>query len=247
MGILCAGLSDIGLIRKQNQDSILLHENGKLFVVADGMGGHKGGEVASQLAVEEIEKRFNELSDEDPEEILKSSIENANAAIFHHAQNNENLKGMGTTVVGLFFKGSQAYIGNVGDSRAYLINKGNIYQLTRDHSLINEKLNIGLYNREQAEKDPNKNVLARSCGIANEVKVDIFTYKVKKKDFFLLCSDGLSGLIDDQQIMRIVSKHFQDNSEISETHLDMINQELVDLAKDAGGHDNISIITVLAY
>ncbi|MDH5580495.1 MAG: Stp1/IreP family PP2C-type Ser/Thr phosphatase [Bdellovibrionales bacterium] len=247
MGILCAGTTDIGLVRKQNQDSILVEQDNKLFVVADGMGGHKGGEVASQIAVQEISKFFRNEKNSEPQEGLIEAISNANSTIYTTSQADESLNGMGTTVVSLLFRGSQVFIGNVGDSRAYLINKDNIYQLTNDHSLVNEKLKLGLYTREQAEKDPNKNVLARSCGIASDVSVDIFNYQVKKNDFFILCSDGLSGLIDDQLILQNVKEHISLDRPVEQIALEALNQKLIQLAKDNGGHDNISVISVLAY
>ncbi|MFZ8932784.1 MAG: Stp1/IreP family PP2C-type Ser/Thr phosphatase [Bacteriovoracaceae bacterium] len=247
MGILCAGNTDVGLVRKQNQDSILVEEDSNLYVVADGMGGHKGGEVASQLAVKEISNFFKNGNNSDPESSLSAAICKANSSIFTAAQADENLNGMGTTVVGLLFHGTQVYIGNVGDSRAYLINKDNIYQLTRDHSLVNEKLNLGLYTREQAEKDPNKNILARSCGIAADVSLDIFSYKVKKNDFFILCSDGLSGLVEDNLILQNVKDYISSSQSVDQESLEQLNLKLIQLAKDNGGHDNISVISLLAY
>lgn len=244
MGIIYSGLTDVGLVRKNNQDSIYLNSQHNLFVVADGMGGHKGGEVASKMAVDKIAEHFiqNNDSNMDPAENVEKAIHNANSAIFLKSQQDNNLTGMGTTVVGLYFNGQNVYIGNIGDSRAYLVQNNKMYQLSRDHSLVQEKLKIGLYNREQAAKDPNKNVLSRSCGINDKPEIDVFTYKVKKNDFFLICSDGLSGMVSDDNILQEVNKAVPKDKD----QMDKLVEKLIELAKANGGQDNISVITVLA-
>ena len=246
MGLLSAGLTDIGLKRSKNQDSIYVNNEQGLYIVADGMGGHAGGETASALAVQEIPKYVVEGKNETPQEITKNSIRRANQVIKKVGTDNPELKGMGTTVVQLFFKSRFLYVGNLGDSRAYLVNKKKVYQLSRDHSLIQEKINLNLYTREQAAADPNKNVLIRTCGLEDDVEVDVYAYKVHRNDIFFLCSDGLHGKVCDSDILHIINKNIPDPSKASEEVLQKTVTTLVAQANANGGNDNISVIMVLA-
>jgi serine/threonine protein phosphatase PrpC len=246
MSLLSSGLTNIGKKRKINQDSIYLNPEKSLFIVADGMGGHKGGEVASSLAVQHIPEHMLANLDEDPVETSKKAIQNANTKIKDESDRNEETRGMGTTVVQLFFKGSKLFVGNLGDSRAYLVNKGKLYQLSKDHSLVQEKVNVGLYTRDQAIKDPNKNVLSRTCGFKDEIEVDVFTYKVKKNDLFFICSDGLSGFVSDHDVVTIINKFLPDPGKSTQEELDKTLSTLIDQANFNGGADNISVIAVIA-
>jgi PPM family protein phosphatase len=245
MSLLCAGFSDIGKKRQVNQDSILVSPEHRLFIVADGMGGHKGGEVASSLATKHISEYLSTNADHDPVECSKAAINYANNVIKTESERNPEVKGMGTTVVQLLFKGSKLYISNLGDSRAYLINQGNIFQLTKDHSLVQEKVNIGIYSREQALKDQSKNVLSRTCGYHEEIEVDTFIYKVKKNDLFLLCSDGLSGLVTDHDIVKIINKFIPGPGDATQEDLEKTLNVLIKEANNNGGNDNISVIGVI--
>ena len=197
MSIISSGLTDIGMVRSSNQDAIYLNRELNLFVVADGMGGHKGGDIASAIAVKCIPEYVQQHIEQTPREVLNNSIDFANRAILKKGKDDELLEGMGTTSVVCYFKGDTLYVGNVGDSRAYLINKSNLFQLSIDHSLVQEKLNmslladIGDYTRESAENDPQKNVIVRTLGFEEEVSVDVFDYKVNRNDIILTCSDGL--------------------------------------------------------
>ncbi len=268
MPLLCAGLSDIGKKRKTNQDAIYLNPEDKFFIVADGMGGHQGGDVAAQMAIEHAskfvlenlsllaaeEKRSSgtkELGEnydqtEDVKFILKKAVNKANRAIKLKGENNPELAGMGTTLIMLLFYGQKLYITNVGDSRAYLFNAQGIYQLSRDHSLVQEKLNIGIYSREEAALDPYKNVLVRTVGFDPEVEADVFTYKVLRNDLFLLCSDGLHGKVSDSDILNIVKKNITNASEAGLPDVTNTVRDLVEQANKNGGNDNISIVIVLA-
>lgn len=246
MGLIAAGKTDIGRKRKTNQDAIFVGHKKNLFVVADGMGGHNGGDIASAMAVKLIPEYFDQNPNSNPDENSKKAVLYANQNIKNHALTDPNLQGMGTTVNMLKFKGDTLYIGNVGDSRTYLINKQKIYQLSKDHSLVQEKLNLGIYNREMAQKDPEKNVLVRAVGFDDEVEVDIFTYKVSRGDIFLSCSDGLHGKVSDADILFLINHHIPDPSKATKEKLEMVADTLVAQANENGGQDNISVILVIA-
>jgi len=246
--LLCSGQSDKGLVRKSNQDSILINSSQKCFVVADGMGGHRGGDIASQLTIQVLADHLDKMPLKTPNKItlIKEIIQDANRIIFEKSQTVEHLKGMGTTIVALMIEKSKAYIANVGDSRAYLINNEQIYQLTRDHSLVQEKIHLGISNREEAAKDRMKNILVRTLGYEEVVHVDIFEYSISKNDIFLICSDGLYGKIYDDEILAIVNKNIPKPDDATLENLDKTIQELIDTANKYGGNDNISIIMALA-
>lgn len=246
MGLIAAGSTDIGKKRKTNQDSYFLSLEKKLFVVADGMGGHNGGDIASQMAVKALPDYVIANLAMEPDLLLKGSIKETNRAIKQFGESQPELVGMGTTVVSFYFKGQNIYVGNVGDSRAYLINNKKIFQLTRDHSLVQEKLNYGVYNREQAALDPQKNVLVRTVGFEDDVEVDVFIYKVVKNDIFLCCSDGLHGKVSDEDMLYIINKLIPDPSVATQAIADKVIKNLIDLANENGGQDNITAILVIA-
>ncbi|MCO4795427.1 MAG: Stp1/IreP family PP2C-type Ser/Thr phosphatase [Bacteriovoracaceae bacterium] len=246
MGLLSSGLTDIGMKRKTNQDSIYLNPEKNIFVVADGMGGHNGGDIASAMAVKCVPEYILKNYGADPIEITKRSIQYANNSIKARGEIDEKLVGMGTTVVSFYFKGPNLYLGNVGDSRAYLINRQKLFQLTKDHSLVQEKLNLGIYDRDEAAADPQKNVLVRTVGFEEDVEVDSFTYKVSRNDIFLTCSDGLHGKVSDPDILFIINKHIPEASKCTQKALDACVKALVDQANANGGNDNISVILVVA-
>jgi serine/threonine protein phosphatase PrpC len=222
MGLISAGKCDIGRKRKTNQDSIYLNPEKNIFVVADGMGGHNGGDIASAMAVKHVPDFLIQHYDMDP---IQASVR---------------------TVVTLYFKGQNLYCTNVGDSRTYLVNKKRLFQLSKDHSLVQEKLNMGIYDREQAAKDPQKNVLVRTVGFDDKVDVDVWTYKVSKNDIFLGCSDGLHGKVSDEDIVFIINKFIPDPGKATKKDVEHCAQFLIDQANRNGGNDNISVIIVLA-
>lgn len=246
MGLISAGMCDIGRKRKTNQDSIYMNPERNLFIVADGMGGHNGGDIASALAVQNIPEYIIEHFEADPQQAISNSIKYANSAIKDRGKNDPLLTGMGTTVVSFYFKETTLFIANVGDSRAYLVNRHRLYQLTKDHSLVQEKLNIGIYNRDQAQKDPQKNVLVRTVGFEDSVDVDVYTYKVCRNDIFLCCSDGLHGKVSDADILYIINKYIPDPAAATPQALNNAVKMLVHQANENGGNDNISVILVVA-
>lgn len=234
--------TDVGQKRQQNQDNGACFPELGLFVVADGMGGHQGGERASAIAVEVIPEAI-ELAqsrpDWSPRLAICRAIETANQRIHEAAQDNENLHGMGTTTSAILFDEDRMNIGHVGDSRCYYLRPGQIWQLTRDHSLTEEKLRAGIITREQVRTDRMKNVITRSVGFEARVSVELYEMTVTPEDTFLLCSDGLSGMLDNSHILSVVEEElFQRNN------IEVTVDRLIEAANAQGGDDNISALIV---
>jgi protein phosphatase len=246
MGIIFAGATDIGLKRKSNQDSICLDPQHSFFAVADGMGGHNGGDIASQLSTSLMPNYLSQSSEKEDSVLMNNLIQKINSAILERAQQEPELSGMGTTISAIKFSGANLIIGNVGDSRVYMINNQHIYQLTRDHSFVQEKLNMNIYSREDAARDPQKNVLVRSVGFDAELQVDVFTYRISKNDMFIICSDGLHGKVSDADILEIVKKHVKDPSQCTKKDIEALVYALIHQANENGGQDNISVIIAVA-
>lgn len=225
-------LSDIGMKRKINQDAFLKDDAMGLYVVADGMGGHKGGEVASQLAVEEIQKFCKEHRDLPPRDRLNQGVNRSCQEIFKHATQNEELAGMGTTVLALLVHEGSVFIAQVGDSRVYLLSSGGIWQITEDHSLLNEEIRAGRIDAHQAANYQFKNVITRSVGYESKVVVDIYSRKPKAGDMFLMCSDGLSGLVEAEEML----------AEVKRGGPEVGLKNLITLANARGGDDNITAL-----
>ncbi len=237
MKIIASGATDKGMKRAINEDKYFLDTSIGLFIVADGMGGHLGGEKASSMAIEEIVKVFQDNLKEgkplSPVELIKKSIYSANTKIFNMGTQNPSLKGMGTTVTLMFIKDKNLWLGHVGDSRAYLYREKEIKLLTSDHSWIEEQIKAGMLSDEHAKGHYMKNVITRSVGYKKEVEVDVYRYDAKVKDIFLLCSDGLSGVVSKEEICEVLEKHpVEDCPGI-----------LIHLANQKGGPDNITVIT----
>jgi len=229
-------LTDVGKVRKNNEDRLGLWEDLGLFVVADGMGGHQAGEIASQMAVDTLESYFserNEFKPEETKELLKEAIEKANEKIYLKAHQHKELRGMGTTITTGYLWNNQLVIGQIGDSRAYRIDSKEIVQLTEDHSLVNELLKKGGLTEEEALKHPQKNVLTRALGVDINIETDIYEYILKDGDSLLFCTDGLSGMVKKEEMKEIILKDLS---------IDKKAQELVNLALTRGGNDNISLI-----
>lgn len=242
MGLIFSGQTDVGKIRSSNQDSIYMNQNLHLYIVADGMGGHNGGDIASQTAVKSIPEYFMKNSSAEPLNLLKSAILYANESILDMARKNKKLQGMGTTIVCMLFRESTLYVANVGDSRAYLINKGQLFQLSRDHSLVYEKLHLGLYTRSEASKDKMKNILVRTVGFDENVEIDIYTYKISKNDIFFICSDGIHSKVSERDILYIINKNIPDPSLATVEITSKTVKDLIDQANNNGGQDNSSVI-----
>jgi PPM family protein phosphatase len=240
------GLTDVGMRRDHNEDSYLLSPELNLYVVADGMGGHAGGEMASGISVRTIEKVVRAKSDvieeakeyDGPHEhnpvarVLADAVRAACRAVHEKSQQVHELKGMGTTTTALLFQGPHAFVAHVGDSRAYLVRDGRVLQLSEDHSLVNEQIRAGLITAEQAQKSRFKNIITRSVGFDADVEVDVVVVEAKPLDAYLVCCDGLSNLVSDEEIGEIVFTNF----------LHRVPEVLVDLANSRGGDDNITVV-----
>lgn len=232
--------TDVGLKRNHNEDSFLFNKELDLYLVADGMGGHRGGEIASKLAVETVEQvigRHSSIHPTDYRSQLVNAYKEASQKIYSVSQQpGSDLQGMGTTLVAALFRGGVMYIGNVGDSRAYLFAQDQIWQMTEDHSLINEQLRAGLLSESELSKVTAKNVITRSVGFEEEVQVDVIERAVAPGDLILICSDGLSGLVPDHRIAEICrSAQRQDIVSIC-----------IDEAKKNGGDDNVTVMVIYA-
>ena len=205
-----------------------------LFAVADGMGGHNAGDYASSHAVRILVDEIREDTDYNPVKVIGHAIETANTEIIEQAQKDEKLRGMGTTMVVATIVGQYAYVANVGDSRLYLI-EDKILQITKDHSLVEEMVRRGLITKEEAKTHPDKNIITRVLGIGPEVEVDFFDIHLKENSTLLLCSDGLSNMVSDDDIWRIANT----SRDLRETGM-----RLVSLANENGGKDNIAVVLV---
>lgn len=244
MKLISYGSTNIGRKRKVNQDSFRMEAAQKLFVVADGMGGHAAGELASKITVDTIaesilEDKATMLHSVAPSDMVIAAIHRANSAVFATAEKDQKLAGMGTTVLALLFESNQLVVGHVGDSRVYLARRNELWQITRDHSLVNEKFKAGLITREQMKKDKNRNVITRSVGFESSVLVDVYQKEIQPGDIYLACSDGLSGLVNDAEILSILCEHAFD----SESLEGAVNT-LIDRANQNGGDDNITTVLV---
>ena len=232
-------ITDVGMVRQVNQDYVF--EGGRplgilrnLFVVADGMGGHQAGDYASKYTVEVLQRELEKSQGEDIERVLVNAIKTANREIIREASKDEHLKGMGTTVVAATIMNQMMYFANVGDSRLYLINHG-IQQLTKDHSLVEEMVRLGGIKPEEAKHHPDKNIITRAIGAKADVDVDFYEHRLKRGDIILMCTDGLSNMVEDEELFHIV----QGARDIVEA-----GQNLVNAAKENGGTDNIGIVLI---
>jgi len=244
MQLKAAGLSHVGMKRNQNQDSFMLAPELGLFIVADGMGGHKGGQIASLMAVTTIIDFLRDHVSKnggiaDARATLTQALEHANQAIQKKGQTEVDLAGMGTTATALLFHGGKLFIAHVGDSRSYLVHPNRIWQITRDHSLVQEKLRAGLITREQMKSDQNKNVITRSVGFEPEVDVDLYEIDPHPGDVFVVCSDGLSGMISDSIIREVVEKRV-----FSQNSVEKAAKELIEKANLQGGDDNVTAVVI---
>ena len=229
-------LSDKGLKRQGNQDSFLVDDRVGVFIVADGVGGHMGGEVASALAVETAREVIAHPKAHmfTPREVLTQAYRESNFRIFQRAQQEARLSGMGTTMVMSYIRDGRLYIANVGDSRCYLFRKPYIWQLTEDHSLVNEQIRMGLLSEEVARKTIAKNVITRSVGFEAEVFPDILEREISPDDTYILCSDGLSGMIADNRMSQI----------LNETPVEKTAPLLLQQALAHGGDDNVTVLVL---
>lgn len=249
MKLKYAGMTHVGMKRTHNEDSLYLLPEESLYIVADGMGGHASGEVASQMAVETITSFFRMTTRDEEvtwpfkeeknlrydENRLVAGIKFSNQRIYEAAAREARYKGMGTTVVTAFFTQGGAYLGHVGDSRGYRIRDGRIEQITDDHSLLNDYIKANKLTPEEIEHFPHKNVIVRALGMKETVQVDVNRLDPRPNDYYLLCSDGLSSMINDPKILETL---------VNSRDLESACENLIGAANAAGGTDNITVALI---
>ncbi len=236
----------VGLKREINEDKCFSDTSLGLFIVADGMGGHAGGDTASRMVVEIVRDKVRNLYLGDPSNpdrhmddqevlaFLSQSIRDASAAIYQASQTDSQLTGMGTTVTLMLVRGERVYVAHVGDSRLYRLRQNKLEQLTDDHSLVAEQIKAGFLTQEEARFSRFRNIITRSVGFESEVKVDTFLLTIQPQDFFLLCSDGLNGMVRDEVIYQAMIGH----------RFEQVANRLIEKANRAGGEDNITVVVV---
>jgi protein phosphatase len=233
-------ITDTGRLRTSNQDQVFCGENEigsfpNLFLVADGMGGHKAGDTASKMCVEAVVDQIRLSKKKTPVSVFEEAVKRANRRIYDVAQEHFELQGMGTTLVGTTIAQDTAFIVNVGDSRLYHL-RDELRQITVDHSLVEEMVQSGEIQKEEMRTHPNKNIITRALGTNAHVRTDCFEIEVKTGDVLLLCSDGLTNMLEDYQIETIL----RENSD----SMEQAGKDLVNQANEAGGKDNISVILI---
>lgn len=229
-----AARTDVGLVRTNNEDSYLINENGdeKLFIVADGMGGHNAGEVASLEACRKIEG-YIQSHEGSSAELLEAAVKNANREIFNHASQNEAMRGMGTTVEACVLSGNEITVAHVGDSRVYIVSEREMRKITKDHSVVGMMLDLGTITEEEAKNHPQRNYITRAVGTAYGVEVDMIKESLAEDEYVLMCSDGLTNMVDEKEIQETI---------ISAPNLSDAADALVAKAKENGGKDNITLV-----
>ena len=233
------GMKDIGKCREINQDYIYVSEEPvgnlpNLFLVADGMGGHKAGDLASEYTVAKVEEAVSKSMQTNPYQILKGAFQYANQKLLEKAGESDSYTGMGTTLVAATVKNDAVYVVNVGDSRLYKIGD-KIEQITEDHSLVEEMVRMGEISKEQARNHPDKNIITKAMGVSDTVEPDYFDTDLQKGECLLMCSDGLTNMVSDRQIKEIVELR---------TDLESCAKELIRAANQNGGRDNIAVVLI---
>jgi protein phosphatase len=246
MQIAVFGMTDVGRRREKNEDAYLINTSQNLYIVADGMGGHLGGEIASKMAVASVEEIIMELM-QDPDMTLQANIDvrpndfkgylryaisSASNKIYDKSAHDPSLHGMGTTIVTTIFQKGKIYLAHVGDSRCYLLRDGKIKQLTQDHSLITEQLQAGVISSADVRNHKLKNIITRSVGFQEDVDTDIIMKGTKVGDKFLLCTDGLTNMVTTDDLVSILSSNSPREACVA----------LIDLANKNGGDDNVTVI-----
>ncbi len=234
------GMTDIGKKRVVNQDNIYVSTTPvgnlpNLFVVADGMGGHRAGDYASRFATDAVVESITNNKETDIKQIITKAVEDANSLVFKKSSENEDFRGMGTTLVIAVISGDELTVANVGDSRLYLIEGSSIKQLTQDHSLVAERVRMGQIDEQEARRRPDKNIITRAIGISGVIHADFFKSRLIDKEYVLLCSDGLSNMLEDSEMLSTVTGSIP---------LEKKTSMLIDLANQKGGKDNISVIII---
>ena len=236
--------TDPGLARENNEDSVALDEATRLGILADGMGGYNAGEIASGMATTFIKSELGRwlsqagrhANSREVRRAMEICVDNANRSIFNAANSNPQYSGMGTTLVLGVFQDSRLLLGHIGDSRCYRLRGANLSQITKDHSLLQEQMDAGLITPEQASVSTNKNLVTRALGVEDAVLLEVNEHRVEAGDLYLMCSDGLSDMLDDGAIAKLL---------LGESALEQKTQQLIEAANANGGRDNISVL--LAY
>jgi len=239
------GRTDIGLVRKVNEDSFLCEKlegvsKAYLYIVADGMGGHNAGEIASSMAVDlvaaHIKQNCGMLEDgKGAQELIRSAVQKANRIVFEASISQSSYSGMGTTLSMALIIDRILYVAHVGDSRIYLVRKSNIKKLTEDHSLVAELLKTGSIKPEEASNHPQRNVITRALGTESTIEVDVFQWELEWDDYIIICTDGLSNMVSEEEMLSSIN-----NSKDINEACDL----LIDRAKEKGGFDNITVIII---
>ena len=224
--------TDVGRVRKQNEDAAWLDEKKGVYVVADGMGGHLAGEVASAMAIDAV-KRMSQTRAAASVAVLREAVCGAHEAILAHARENKNCSGMGTTISVMWRGGHYMYIAHVGDSRIYRLRKGELEQITQDHSLVEELVRARIITREEAKHHPRRNIITRALGTPGDNAPDLLAADTEPGDLWLLCTDGLSSMVSDEDIRRVL---------MLRDSLDTKADLLIKMALAAGGRDNVTLI-----
>lgn len=228
-----AYMTDVGKRRTNNQDAIYVSEEQKLFVVADGMGGHQAGEVASQSTVEAIADYIKNSSEMPIRQMIEESVDAANKAVYLKSLEDEAYRGMGTTCSLVIIRDDLIHIGHVGDSRIYFIDD-DMVQITTDHTLVEDLVSVGEITKKEARNHPKRHVITRAIGTDPSVQLDYNKYELSKAKKILICSDGLSEMISDKELFEMINTH----------DIDQAVSRLVQLANDRGGNDNISVVLI---
>lgn len=246
--LMWGGCTDLGRTRPINEDGYYISEYSREYdtmyaIVADGMGGHKAGEVASSLAIEQISSYINrgfcvDMSVAELKDLLVTAVKHANRAIFEKSKEDPSCLGMGTTMTLCFLVGERGVVAHVGDSRAYLLRGGSLHQVTTDHSLVNELVMKGQISAEEAANHPQKNVITRALGTDAGVEIDLYEFKIQPDDLLLLCSDGLSNMLSDSELAELMARG-------RGKPLSDMAKQLVDAANEKGGLDNITAVLLM--
>ena len=227
---------ETGCVRKNNEDYYLIVPEVDLYAVADGMGGHKAGELAARLAIQELEKRSASLPDISINQVhdwMRESLGEANRQVYEESCRSLEAEGMGTTLTALVIKGTKAVIGHIGDSRVYLWRDNTLAQLSEDHSMVNELIRLGQLSEEDARHHPHKNVLSRALGVEKEIAIDCFQFEIQPQDVFMLCTDGFSNMIEEEEMVAEFSA-----SKTWEQRLEHLKHKVL----ERGAPDNFTVI-----
>lgn len=228
------GVTDVGVTRANNEDFFLVSEDQRIFVVADGMGGYNAGEIAAEIASKSVLSQIDEMPSFDFQKDIEKVFKVANDAILNHVKANNDCRGMGTTIVVAYIDGHTLHVANIGDSRCYGILNHQMIQLTKDHSLVAELVKIGSISEEEAERHPDKNIITSALGVEQHYDVHKDFYDISDFQYILLCSDGLTNMVEQDAILSVFENETIEN----------IGQKLVHMANENGGKDNITVVCI---